>query len=63
MKRYKTVCHQDGTVSYWSTYLQQRIKRSWHVPTDDLSAMSRKERTKVLLHLNQYNPSLGVEKE
>lgn len=44
----KTVCHRDGTVSYWSVYRQQYMERQCIVPDDELAAMSEDERVRVI---------------
>lgn len=45
--RLRTVCHRDGTVSYWSVYAQVRIVRATAVPDHELAAMSPAERERV----------------
>jgi hypothetical protein len=47
----KTTYHRDGTVTYWSVFLQQWVKRANSVPDVELAAMSANERVKVLKHL------------
>lgn len=45
----KTSYHRDGTVTYWSVYLQVWC-RSWHLDDRELAAMSHNERERVLRH-------------
>lgn len=48
---YRTILHRDGTVTYWSVYCQQWVRRVSRVPDKDLAAMSRRERHRVLCHI------------
>lgn len=50
---YKSTYHRDGTVTYWSVYHQQWIRRADSVPNNELAAMSTEEREKVLRHLGK----------
>jgi len=43
--------HRDGTVTYWSVYEQRWVKRGESISLDDLAAMSREERERVMRHL------------
>ena len=48
---YRTVCHRDGSVSWWSVYTQ-----TWHrtrvlPPDQDMAAMNAAERRRIALHL------------
>lgn len=49
----KTTLHKDGTITYWSVYNQQWEIRTWHIPDQELAAMSDKERQKVIKHLKE----------
>ena len=49
----KPTCHRDGTVTYWSTYRQQWVKRASDVPDEEYGAMSREERDRVTRHLDR----------
>ena len=42
--------HRDGTVTYWSVYHQQWIRRARTVPARELAAMCDDEREKVQRH-------------
>lgn len=45
-----TTCHRDGTVSYWSVYLQQWQRISAYALTnrhDDFAALSEHERARI----------------
>ncbi len=47
---YRTTYHRDGSVSYWSVYLQQWQRTSAYNLTtrhDDFAALSKEERAKI----------------
>ena len=48
---YRTVYHRDGSVTYWSVYRQQWVRRTDWVPMSELAAMTRDERNRVIKHL------------
>jgi len=52
MTRTKSTLHRDGTVTYWSVYDQQWVKRAAYVPPTDLAAMSMAERDRVMEHVD-----------
>jgi len=52
----KTVCHEDGTVSYWSVHQQQYIERTRYVPLEDLGTLPVPERDRVILHFEKHQP-------
>lgn len=47
------VCHRNGTITYWSVHYQ-----SWEttciVSDRELSAMSRKDKERVIRHMKKY---------
>lgn len=47
----KTVCHKDGTVSYWSVYEQVWKDHAETVSDLELAAMGSLERDTVMCHL------------
>ncbi len=47
----KTICHRDGTVTYWSTHDQVHYHRTHHVAVRDLAAMPADDRDRVTHHL------------
>ena len=49
----RTTCHRDGTVTFWSVYQQEWIRRTSLVPDQELAAMSEQERAKAQRHLDQ----------
>ncbi len=49
----QTIFHTDGTVTYWSVYLRQWIRRADQVSDRELAAMSRDERDRVIEHLRE----------
>lgn len=53
MTKYKITYHRDGTVTYWSVYQQQWIRKASEVSDDELAAMSAQERDKVIHHLSK----------
>jgi hypothetical protein len=44
-------CHRDGTVSFWSVYLEQYMERQRVIPNLELMKMLEKERKRVLRYL------------
>ena len=53
MNNLKIILHKDGTVSYWSVYLQSRISHAWKVPDRELAAMNEDERARAVRHLEK----------
>jgi hypothetical protein len=49
-----TVCHQDGSVSYWSVYEQRYRCRVWSVPAAELAMMNNDERERVETHIYEH---------
>lgn len=47
----KTICHRDGTITYWSVYEQRWIEREDDIPDRELATMSTEERNLVIRHL------------
>lgn len=47
----KTICHEDGTITYWSVYEQRWIEREDDIPDRELATMSTEERNLVIRHL------------
>ena len=47
----KTICHKDGTVSYWSVYDQMYVRRAARVPDREYAAMGTAERNRVMQHM------------
>lgn len=47
----KTTCHRDGSITYWSVYRQQWVRRAEHISDSELAAMSFCERERVMRHL------------
>lgn len=47
----RSICHKDGTVTYWSVYNRTWNERTLNVPDNELAAMSTKERERVVEHL------------
>jgi hypothetical protein len=54
MNSLKSVCHRDGTVTYWSVYQQSWERRAASVPDRELAAMSEHERHLVQRHLARH---------
>lgn len=52
-QKLKSVCHRDGTVTYWSVYCQVWERRQADVPDQELAAMSKEERRRVIRHLEE----------
>lgn len=48
-----TICHRDGTVTFWSVYKQVWVHRALSVPDEELAAMNEAEREKVIRHLER----------
>ena len=48
MQAFHTTIHKDGTVTYWSVYQQQWVRRVLRVPDQELAAMSADERARVV---------------
>lgn len=53
MSSLKSVCHRDGTVTYWSTYNQSWERRVPLLPIRELAAMAKPERSRILRHLEK----------
>jgi hypothetical protein len=51
MTNFKTTCHRDGTVTYWSVYDQTWKRHEYCIPDRELAAMSETERRRVMRHL------------
>lgn len=49
----KTICHRNGTVSYWSVYEQRYYRETECIDQRELATMSWEEREKVLRHLRK----------
>jgi len=49
--RLAATCHKDGTVTYWGVYSRRWERRSCGVPDDELAAMGRTERERIIRHL------------
>ena len=49
----KSICHRDGTVSYWSVFQQAWKTRQERIPSQELAAMGEKERRRVMRHLGE----------
>jgi len=49
-----TICHRDGTVSYWSVYEQSYQVRVRAVRDKELAAMDQRTRDRVIAHLARY---------
>lgn len=47
-----SVCHRDGTVTYWSVYRESWVRRAFAVPDEELAAMNQQERARVIRHLS-----------
>ena len=47
----KTICHKNGTVSYWSVYKQSYIRGASEISDEELAAMELTERSRVHRHL------------
>jgi hypothetical protein len=56
MKNTNTVCHSDGTVSYWSVYQQSYREHVRNVPDEELAAMPEDERRRVVRCLDTAAP-------
>ncbi len=39
--------HRDGTVSYWSYFKQEWVKRTFYVPAEELEAFHKTDRRRV----------------
>ena len=50
----KTICHKDGTVTYWSVYCQVWIERARYIADNELAAMNKTERERVKRNLVKY---------
>lgn len=46
-----TICHKDGTISYWSIYDQSWKNHAEEIPDRELAAMGESERERVIRHL------------
>jgi len=46
-----TVCHKDGTISYWSVYQQSYQIRVHAIRDEELAAMNERTRVRVIRHL------------
>jgi hypothetical protein len=43
--------HKDGTVTYWSVFMNQWTQRACKVPDRELAAMNPDQRNKVINHI------------
>ena len=49
----KNTYHRDGTVTYWSVYQGHWVRRATSIPDQELAAMNKAEREKVMRHLSK----------
>jgi len=50
----KVKLHRDGTISWWSVYIQG-WRKSRVVSDKELSTLSRSERVRILRHMAKHN--------
>lgn len=50
----KTICHTDGSVSFWSQLTRKYLSRVYSVASYDLAAMTCGERSRVQNHLEKH---------
>jgi hypothetical protein len=50
---YKNTYHRDGSITYWSVYNQQWVRKVFFVPVRELAAMSHEEVDRVRKHLKK----------
>lgn len=53
MTNLNTICHRDGTVTYWSVYERVWKRRVHSVPLQELACMNGKEYRRVQKHLRK----------
>jgi hypothetical protein len=51
----KSICHRDGTVTYWSVYDQVWENHVEFISDRELAAMSSQERERVYWHLKEHS--------
>lgn len=54
MAKLDTVCHRDGTITYWSVFQQVWVSRAETLPVSEYLAMSFAERQRVVAHLRRF---------
>lgn len=57
--KFSPTCHRDGTVTYWSVYLQSWVRGARRIPDKELAAMNSVERKRVMSHLNITESDTG----
>jgi hypothetical protein len=49
-----TICHRNGTVSFWSISLEQYMEGQTVISTAELTAMDINDRKRVMDHLKRH---------
>ena len=50
-------CHRDGSDSYWSLWINQRLEHVKYISEPDMLNLPLEQQLKIIRHFAKHNPS------